>query len=149
MEVGPAGVHGALAAEPVELETKSVIEAVPLLLRSMEGDLAQVYRANLSRASEDTVLVCMASLNYKRTFILLFPNHHQSIWVSLNFNVVNGGWSSWGIWGHCSKTCGTGLHTRDRACTAPPPSYGGKSCVGSSSQQQSCSTSPCPGKCSL
>ena len=40
MQVGPAGAHGALAAEPVELEIKSVIEAVPLLFRSMEGDLA-------------------------------------------------------------------------------------------------------------
>ena len=47
MEVGPAGVHGDLAAEPVELETKIVIEAVPLLFRSIEGDLAQVYRVNL------------------------------------------------------------------------------------------------------
>ena len=79
MEVGPAGEHGALAAEPVELETNSVIEAVLLLLRSMEGDLAQVYRVNLGRASEDTVLVCMASVNYKRTLVLLCPKHHQSL----------------------------------------------------------------------
>ena len=96
LEVGPAGVHGALAAEPVELETKIVIEAVPLLFRSMEGDLAQVYRVNLSRATEDAVLVCMASVNYKRTLVLLCPKHHQSLWVCLNFNVVNNGWSSWG-----------------------------------------------------
>ena len=40
MGVGPAGVDGALAAETVELETNIAIEAVPLLLRSMEGDLA-------------------------------------------------------------------------------------------------------------
>jgi len=46
MEVGPAGVHGALAVRPVELDTKIVIEAVPLLLRSMEGALAQVHRIN-------------------------------------------------------------------------------------------------------
>ncbi|XP_067056574.1 coadhesin-like isoform X2 [Acropora muricata] len=56
---------------------------------------------------------------------------------------VNGGWSSWGRWSRCSKTCGTGLYTRYRACTAPRPSYGGKSCVGSSRQQQSCYNSPC------
>ena len=79
MDVGPAGVHGALAAEPVELVTKSVTEAVPLLLRSMEGDLAQVSRVNLSRATEDTVLVCIASVNYKRTLVLLCPKHHQSL----------------------------------------------------------------------
>ena len=46
MEVGPAGVHGAPAVKPVELDTKIVIEAVPLLLRSMEGALAQVHRIN-------------------------------------------------------------------------------------------------------
>ena len=46
MEVGPAGVHGALAAEPVELDTKNVIEAVPLLFQRMEGALAQVHRIN-------------------------------------------------------------------------------------------------------
>ena len=149
MEVGPAGVHGALAAEAVELETKIVIEAVPLLFRSMEGDLAQVYRVKLSRATEDTVLVCMASVNYKRTLVLLCPKHHQSLWVSLNFNVVNGGWSSWGSWSRCSKTCGTGLYTRYRACTAPRPSYGGKSCVGSSRQQHSCSNRRCTSKCNL
>ena len=72
-------MHGALAAEAVELETKIVIEAVPLLFRSMEGDLAQVYRVSLSRATEDTVLVCMASVNYKRTLVLLFLKHHQSL----------------------------------------------------------------------
>ena len=40
MEVGPAGVHGAPAVKPVELEIEIDIEAVPHLLGSMEGDLA-------------------------------------------------------------------------------------------------------------
>ena len=40
MEVGPAGVHGAPAVKPVELETEIGIEAVQHLLRSMEGDYA-------------------------------------------------------------------------------------------------------------
>ena len=46
MEVGPAGVHGAPAVKPVELDTKIVIEAVHLLSQSMEGVLAQVHRIN-------------------------------------------------------------------------------------------------------
>ena len=46
MEVGPAGGHGALAVKPVELGTKIVIEAVPLLFQPMEGVLAQVHRIN-------------------------------------------------------------------------------------------------------
>ncbi|XP_067056580.1 coadhesin-like isoform X2 [Acropora muricata] len=57
---------------------------------------------------------------------------------------VNGGWSSWGSWSRCSKTCGTGLYTRYRVCTAPRPLYGGRSCVGSSRQQQSCYNRRCP-----
>ena len=40
MEVGPAGVHGAPAVKPVELETEIDIEAVQHLLRSMEGEIA-------------------------------------------------------------------------------------------------------------
>ena len=51
MEVGQAGVNGVLAVKTVELGTKIVIETVPLLLQGMEGGLAQVHRANKSRAS--------------------------------------------------------------------------------------------------
>ena len=40
MEVGPAGVHGALAVKAVEMQTDIDIEAARHLLRSMEGDLA-------------------------------------------------------------------------------------------------------------
>ena len=46
MEVGQAGVYGAPAVKPVELDTKIVIEAVTLLLQRMEGALAQVHRTN-------------------------------------------------------------------------------------------------------
>ena len=44
MEAGPAGADGVLAAHLVELVSKTVIEAVPLLFQRMEGALAQVYR---------------------------------------------------------------------------------------------------------
>ena len=46
MEAGPAGVHGAPAVKPVELDTKIVIEAVLLLFQRMAGALAQVHRIN-------------------------------------------------------------------------------------------------------
>ena len=46
MEVGPAGVHGIPAVNPVELDTKIVIEAIPLLFQRMEGAFAQVHRIN-------------------------------------------------------------------------------------------------------
>ena len=51
MGAGLSGVHGALSVKPVELETEIDIEAVPHLLQSMEGDLAQVHRSKGSRAS--------------------------------------------------------------------------------------------------
>ena len=51
MEVGQAGVNGALAVKTVELGTKIVIETVPPLLQGIEGGLAQVHRAIKSRVS--------------------------------------------------------------------------------------------------
>ncbi|XP_015775790.1 PREDICTED: mucin-like protein [Acropora digitifera] len=60
---------------------------------------------------------------------------------------VDGGWSSWGTWGSCSKSCATGSQTRMRNCTNPPPSNGGAACVGSSSQSQTCNNETCPLVC--
>ncbi|XP_068693813.1 SCO-spondin-like isoform X2 [Montipora foliosa] len=57
---------------------------------------------------------------------------------------VNGGWSSWGGWDSCSRTCGTGSQNRYRSCSKPPPRYGGISCTGTSRQSKSCTIKPCP-----
>ncbi|XP_020629634.1 SCO-spondin-like [Orbicella faveolata] len=56
----------------------------------------------------------------------------------------DGGWSSWSRWGQCSSSCGTGLQTRKRSCTNPPPSYGGKTCVGPAEQHKNCLLKKCP-----
>ena len=62
------------------------------------------------------------------------------------FLIVDGNWNSWGEWGDCSVTCGDGVKTRIRTCTNPPPTDGGKECVGdSSSETSACSTTNCPG----
>ena len=58
---------------------------------------------------------------------------------------MDGGWSSWGKWHKCSKTCGTGSQYRLRTCTRPPPGYGGKRCVGSDKETRICNTRHCPG----
>lgn len=31
-----------------------------------------------------------------------------------HFTTLHGGWSSWGVWGSCRKTCGTGVEHRTR-----------------------------------
>lgn len=71
----------------------------------------------------------------------------QSQPCNTNHCPVNGGWSLWGAWGSCSKSCGDGSQVRMRNCTSPPPSNGGALCVGSSSQSQSCNSEACPSVC--
>ncbi|XP_053388061.1 A disintegrin and metalloproteinase with thrombospondin motifs adt-1-like isoform X2 [Mercenaria mercenaria] len=57
---------------------------------------------------------------------------------------VDGHWASWGHWGHCSVTCGDGTKGRNRTCTNPSPSGGGKTCAGSSASTTACSSKACP-----
>ncbi|XP_013383271.1 uncharacterized protein LOC106153735 isoform X14 [Lingula anatina] len=56
---------------------------------------------------------------------------------------VNGNWGQWASWSQCSKTCGTGAHSRTRVCDQPPPSNGGISCPGNSQEDASCNTFSC------
>ncbi|XP_063682344.1 A disintegrin and metalloproteinase with thrombospondin motifs adt-1-like [Bolinopsis microptera] len=55
----------------------------------------------------------------------------------------NGGWSGFGSWSKCTKTCGGGTQTKIRSCNNPSPAYGGKGCIGASSQNERCNTNPC------
>ncbi|XP_065940711.1 coadhesin isoform X3 [Magallana gigas] len=57
----------------------------------------------------------------------------------LKSNFVAARWSTWGAWGHCSVTCGTGTKVSHRTC-----SHG--SCDGSSTKTTSCHPTPhtCP-----
>merc|ERR1712003_17258 len=56
----------------------------------------------------------------------------------------DGGWSDWGKWSKCSKTCGGGTQTRKRSCRKPAPAYGGKKCGGKDTESQKCNTQKCP-----
>ena len=55
---------------------------------------------------------------------------------------VDGTWSGWSSYGACSKSCGTGTQERTRSCTGK--AFGGKACVGSTSNSQDCNTASCP-----
>ncbi|XP_057684582.1 complement component C8 alpha chain isoform X2 [Corythoichthys intestinalis] len=47
---------------------------------------------------------------------------------------TDGSWSCWGVWSACTSA----RKQRTRACNNPPPSGGGATCLGSSSQTQRC-----------
>ncbi|XP_048223992.1 A disintegrin and metalloproteinase with thrombospondin motifs 16 [Perognathus longimembris pacificus] len=57
---------------------------------------------------------------------------------------THGHWSDWSPWSPCSRTCGGGVSHRDRLCTNPRPSHGGKFCVGSTRALQLCNSQNCP-----
>jgi len=54
---------------------------------------------------------------------------------------VDGTWSSWGGYGGCSATCGTGTQSSTRSCNGQ--AHGGKACSGGSKRSQNCNTTPC------
>lgn len=60
---------------------------------------------------------------------------------------VNGGWSDWSAWGPCSVTCNGGSQKRNRSCTNPPPSNGGRQCTGPCTETRQCGTVTCPVFC--
>ncbi|KAG5262200.1 hypothetical protein AALO_G00293320 [Alosa alosa] len=57
---------------------------------------------------------------------------------------VDGGWGPWSMWGECSRTCGGGVSSSMRLCDSPPPSGGGKYCLGERKRYRSCNTDACP-----
>ena len=80
----------------------------------------------------------------------LFPAHNR--FMHLNAKTishispsVDGGWTGFGAWSHCSAECGGGNQTRSRSCSNPAPAFGGADCVGSTQESQECNTQPCPG----
>lgn len=56
----------------------------------------------------------------------------------------DGKWSAWKPWSPCSVSCSLGTQSRSRTCTNPPPTFGGKDCVGKSDETKSCNKGPCP-----
>ena len=61
-----------------------------------------------------------------------------------NFHLANGGYSAWGAYTACTKTCGGGTKSRSRSCTNPKPFGGGSGCSGSNKQTVACNSATCP-----
>lgn len=57
---------------------------------------------------------------------------------------IQGGWTTWSNWSHCSVSCSRGSQLRFRTCTKPPPQHGGQNCPGNSSDLKYCNFGPCP-----
>ena len=59
---------------------------------------------------------------------------------------VDGGYSNWGNFSVCTKSCGNGTKYRTRNCTNPRPAHGGRDCrrLGDAFDIASCNTHPCP-----
>ncbi|XP_072186520.1 SCO-spondin [Excalfactoria chinensis] len=57
----------------------------------------------------------------------------------------DGGFSPWGPWSSCSRSCGgLGVMTRRRGCTNPEPARGGRDCAGPRSDSKYCQSPECP-----
>ena len=57
---------------------------------------------------------------------------------------VNGRWSPWKPWSKCSRSCNRGWQKRDRSCSNPAPSNGGKQCEGKTMEVRFCNKHRCP-----
>ncbi|XP_078350661.1 coadhesin-like [Oculina patagonica] len=57
---------------------------------------------------------------------------------------VDGNFTNWGPWGHCSASCAGGTQIRFRNCTNPPPINNGSDCQGPRNETQQCNVQPCP-----
>lgn len=65
---------------------------------------------------------------------------------NIHYCPIHGGYSNWGDFNVCTKTCGNGTKYRTRNCTDPKPAHGGRACerLGPNLEEVHCNTHPCP-----
>lgn len=56
---------------------------------------------------------------------------------------VHGGWTEFGNWTICSRTCETGERKRVRTCSNPEPDHGGTFCKGPEEEIEDCNPQSC------
>ncbi|XP_053401477.1 uncharacterized protein LOC123550590 isoform X2 [Mercenaria mercenaria] len=59
---------------------------------------------------------------------------------------IDGGWTKFGSYSPCTKSCGGGTQFRERSCTNPRPANGGAQCTGNAKETRQCHTNACPTK---
>ncbi|XP_022785365.1 A disintegrin and metalloproteinase with thrombospondin motifs adt-1-like isoform X2 [Stylophora pistillata] len=69
-----------------------------------------------------------------------FRQHRQ---CKLDPCPVDGGWTSWGPYRPCSKSCSVGVQYKYRKCEKPAPQHGGKRCVGHYKISRHCNAGAC------
>lgn len=75
--------------------------------------------------------------------ILSIAGGFSGWWFFIREEPVDGGWSDW-VYGDCTKECDGGKKSKTRTCDNPPPSGGGKECVGKSEDTPvACNTITC------
>ncbi|XP_066902842.1 A disintegrin and metalloproteinase with thrombospondin motifs 6 isoform X2 [Halyomorpha halys] len=58
---------------------------------------------------------------------------------------INGEWGPWTPWTTCTRSCGSGIQSRYRACDSPIPYRGGSECVGEWVSYRMCNNRMCSG----
>ncbi|XP_017792234.1 PREDICTED: uncharacterized protein LOC108574210 [Habropoda laboriosa] len=77
------------------------------------------------------------------------PNAMQNFYCDLGLKnndlcPIDGGWTSWSLWGSCFGKCGfKGKKRRHRICNNPLPSNNGASCIGPTYQIEICQIMGC------
>ena len=88
--------------------------------------------------------ICLKFELVEKRIILRVVSIIQVIVVSYKHIAVNAASSQQSEWSLCSATCGSGIQTRGRTCTAPPTREDGKDCSGDFSEVRACEKTNCP-----
>ena len=92
-----------------------------------------VYKLTENNTKQYHMSICLFCLQWCRKGVCVAYGEEGPV-------PVDGGWSAYGGWGSCSRTCGGGVKFRERSCTAPRSQYGGKDCAGEDRIYVMCNT---------